>query len=99
MSNKGVAGERLRSFVERIEKLEEEKAGLGADIREVYEEAKGAGFDTKIIRMVVKERKMNAEARQEQQALLDVYRHALGMLADMPLGKAALARLTEEATK
>jgi uncharacterized protein (UPF0335 family) len=97
MTNTPLAKDRLRSFVERIERVEEEKAGLADDIREIYAEAKGAGFDTKIIRQVIKERKMSAEDRAEQAALLDVYRHALGMLADMPLGKAALARLTEEA--
>jgi uncharacterized protein (UPF0335 family) len=76
----GVAAERLKSFIERIERLEEEKAALAADIREVYSEAKGAGFDTKIMRQVVRLRKMDETDRQEQETLLDVYKQALGLL-------------------
>ena len=75
----GVAGERLRSFIERIERLEEEKAGLTADIREVYAEAKGTGFDSKVMRQIVRLRKMDSADRQEQEALLDVYRRAIGL--------------------
>ena len=75
----GVAAERLRSFVERIERLEEEKAALAADIREVYAEAKGNGFDVKILRQVVRLRKMNQADRQEQEELLDVYKRALDL--------------------
>ena len=75
----GVAGERLRSFVQRLERLEEEKAALTADIREVYNEAKGEGFDTKIMRQIVRLRKMETADRQEQEALLDLYKQALGM--------------------
>ncbi len=75
----GIAGEQLRQFIERIERLEEEKAALGADIREVYSEAKGTGFDAKIMRQIVKLRAMDKEDIQEQEALLDVYKHALGM--------------------
>ncbi len=74
-----VAAERLRSFIERIERLEEEKAALAQDIREVYSEAKSAGFDTKIMRQVVRLRKMDAADRQEQEALLDVYKQAVGL--------------------
>jgi uncharacterized protein (UPF0335 family) len=70
---------KLRSFVERIERLEEEKTALGADIREVYSEAKGQGFDTKLMRQVVRLRKMETADRQEQAALLDIYMDALGM--------------------
>ena len=69
----------LRSFVERIERLEEEKAALTADIREVYAEAKGQGFDTKIMRQVVRLRKLDRADRQEQEAMLDLYLSALGM--------------------
>ena len=76
----GVAAERLKSFIERIERLEEEKAARAADIREVYSEAKGAGFDTKIMRQVVRLRKMDETDRQEQETLLDVYKQALGLL-------------------
>ncbi|MCK5546737.1 MAG: DUF2312 domain-containing protein [Rhodospirillaceae bacterium] len=73
----GIAADKLRSFVERIERLEEEKAALAADIREVYSEAKGSGFDIKIIRQVVSLRKLDQSERQEQEELLDVYRRAL----------------------
>ncbi len=75
----GIAGEQLRQLIERIERLEDEKAALGADIREVYSEAKGVGFDPKIMRQVIKLRGMDKVDVQEQEALLDVYKHALGM--------------------
>ncbi|MBF0251373.1 MAG: DUF2312 domain-containing protein [Alphaproteobacteria bacterium] len=75
----GIAGDRLRSFVERIERLEEEKAALAADIREVYSEAKGTGFDVKILRQVVRLRKMDVSERQEQEEILDLYKRALDM--------------------
>ena len=75
----GVAAERLRSFVERIERLEEEKAVLAADIKEIYAEAKGNGFDIKILRQVVRLRKMNPADRQEQEEILDVYKRALDL--------------------
>jgi len=77
----GIAADRLRSFIERIERLEEEKAALAADIREVYAEAKGTGFDTKVMRQVLKLRKMEADDRQEQEHLLDLYKQALGLEA------------------
>ena len=88
----GIAGDRLKSFIERIERLEEEKRDLVTDIGEVYKEAKGAGFDTKIMRRLVKERRMDKDDLDEQEALLDVYRRALGMLHDTPLGEAALRK-------
>ena len=75
----GIAGERLRAFVERIERLEEEKAALAADIREVYAEAKATGFDTKTLRQVVRLRKLEVNDRQEQEHLLELYKRALGM--------------------
>ena len=75
----GIAADRLRSFIERIERLEEEKAGLTADIREVYAEAKGTGFDSKVMRQIVRLRKMDSSDRQEQEALLEVYRRAIGL--------------------
>ena len=75
----GIAGDRLRSFVERIERLEEEKAALAADIREVYSEAKGTGFDVKIVRQIIRLRKMEASDREEQEAILDIYKRALDM--------------------
>src|ERR1700674_3994112 len=89
----GIAGERLRSFIERIERLEEEKRTLSLDIREVYAEAKDTGFDTRIMRQLVKERRMDKDDRDEQQTLLDIYRRALGMLIDTPLGESAVERL------
>ena len=73
----GVAADRLRSFIERIERLEEEKAALAADIREIYSEAKGTGFDVKIIRQVVRLRKMDQSDRREQEEILDLYKRAL----------------------
>jgi uncharacterized protein (UPF0335 family) len=79
MADVGVAEERLKSFIERIERLEEEKAALTADIREVYSEAKAAGFDIKIMRQVVRLRKMEAADRQEQEELLDIYKRAVGL--------------------
>ncbi|HEV2336919.1 MAG TPA: DUF2312 domain-containing protein [Stellaceae bacterium] len=76
----GIAGERLRSFIERIERLEEERRTLGADIKEVYAEAKGAGFDTKIMRQLIRLRRMDKDDLDEQETLLDIYKRALGML-------------------
>lgn len=73
----GIAAAKLKSFVERIERLETEKSELAADIREVYAEAKGNGFDTKIMRQVIKLRKMEEPDRREQDELLDLYRRAL----------------------
>ena len=75
----GVAGDRLRSFIERIERLEEEKRALGEDIKEVFSEAKSAGFDAKAMRQVIRIRKMDADDRDAQEALLDTYMGALGM--------------------
>lgn len=78
--NSAVAGDQLRQYIERIERLEEEKATLAADIRDVYAEAKGNGFDVKTIRQVVKIRKMEMAEREEQESLLDLYLSALGMI-------------------
>ncbi len=74
-----VVADRLKSFIERVEKLEEERSAIGSDVKEVYSEAKGVGFDVKTMRIIVRERKMDAADRDEQEALLDTYRHALGM--------------------
>jgi uncharacterized protein (UPF0335 family) len=76
---KAVAGTQLKSFVERIERLEEEKAALAGDIRDVYSEAKGNGFDTKIMRKVISLRKKDFAEREEEEAVLDLYLKALGM--------------------
>ncbi|MBV8798974.1 MAG: DUF2312 domain-containing protein [Alphaproteobacteria bacterium] len=75
----GFAVDHLRTFVERVERLEEEKAALTADIKEVYSEAKGSGFDTKIMRQVVRLRKLDRADFQEREAVLDLYMTALGM--------------------
>ncbi len=75
----GVAGERLRSVVERVERLEEEKAALAADIKEVYSEAEGSGFDIKVLRQIIRLRKMDQSDRREQEELLDIYMRALEM--------------------
>ena len=78
-----IAAQQLKAFIERVERLEEEKAALANDIREVYAEAKGTGFDVKAMRAIIKARKVDANERQEQEAILDLYMHALGM-ADTP---------------
>ena len=75
----GIAADRLRSLIERIERLEEEKKALSGDIRDVCAEAKSAGFDVKIMRAILKLRKMNAADRDEQEFLLDTYRKALDL--------------------
>lgn len=75
----GIAVDRLRSLIERVERLEEEKAGIASDIRDIFTEAKGAGFDTKAMRACIKLRKMNAADRDEQEILLDTYRKALNI--------------------
>jgi uncharacterized protein (UPF0335 family) len=77
MAKGGIAADRLKSFIERIERLEEEKAALSADIREVYAEAKGTGFDTKIMRQIIRIRRMDKADRQEQEELLTLYKRAL----------------------
>jgi len=77
-----IARDQLRAFIERVERLEEEKANLMADIREVYAEAKGTGFDPKIMRQVVRIRKMEPSDRQEQEYVLDTYLSALGMAVE-----------------
>jgi uncharacterized protein (UPF0335 family) len=79
MAKSGFAKEHLRSFIERIERLEEEKKALADDIKEVYSEAKGTGFDTKVMRQVIRLRKMESADRQELEAMLDLYLSALGM--------------------
>ncbi|HME28447.1 MAG TPA: DUF2312 domain-containing protein [Pseudolabrys sp.] len=73
------AKDQLKAFVERIERLEEEKRATSDDIRDVYAEAKGTGFDTKALRTIVRLRKLDTDERREQQEVLDTYLHALGM--------------------
>ena len=73
------AKDQLKAFVERIERLEEEKKATSDDIRDVYAEAKGTGFDTKALRSIVRLRKLDTDERREQQEVVDTYLHALGM--------------------
>ncbi len=75
----GIAGDRLRSFIERIERLEEEKRELLEQIREVYAEAKGEGFDVRVMRQLVRLRRMKPQERGEQEELLELYKSAIGM--------------------
>ncbi len=75
----GISGERLRSIIQRIERLEEDKAAIGEDLKEVYAEAKGVGYDTKIIRQIVRLRKVEIDKRREHDELLDLYMSAIGM--------------------
>ena len=77
-ADQGVSAQRLKSFVTRIERLEEEKKAMGADIREVYSEAKSSGFDVKIMRKVIALRRMEPAERQEQESLMQVYIDAIG---------------------
>jgi len=74
-----IAGDQLRSFIERVERMEEEKATITGDIREIFSEAKASGFDVKVMRQVVKLRKIDAQDRLEQEEILTLYLHALGM--------------------
>ena len=77
-----IAHDQLHAFIQRIERLEEEKAAIAGDIKEIYLEAKGTGFDVKIMRKVVSLRKKETAERQEEQSLMDLYLHALGMALD-----------------
>lgn len=74
-----ISGNRLKSFIERVERLEEEKSAIAEDIRDVYAEAKGTGFDPRVMRKIVSLRKTNLEKRREQQELLELYMSAIGM--------------------
>ena len=80
VSNAGeVSGARLKSFIERVERLEEEKKVIAEDIKDVYGEAKATGFDAKVMRKIISLRKTNLEKRREEQELLDLYMSAIGM--------------------
>lgn len=74
-----IAGERLRSIIERIERLEEERKALANDIKDIFSEAKSAGFDVKVIRQLIRIRKQEPAEVEEQETLLDIYRRAIGM--------------------
>mgnify|MGYP003361816347 CR=1 FL=1 len=75
----GIAADRLRSIIERVERLEEERKGLAGDIKDIFTEAKSAGFDVKVIRQIIRLRKLEPSDVEEQETLLDIYRRALGM--------------------
>ena len=75
----GIAADRLRSIIERVERLEEERKGLAGDIKDIFSEAKSAGFDVKVIRRIISLRKQEPAEVEEQETLLDIYRRALGM--------------------
>jgi len=87
-----MSNSQLKSIVERIEKLEEEKSAIAEDIKGVYAESKGNGFEPKIIKQIVAMRRKDATKRREEQEMLAIYMTELGMLADTPLGRAAVAR-------
>ena len=78
VDNSSVAADQLKAIIERIERLEEEKAGLASDIKDVYAEAKGNGFDTKVLRRIISLRKKDYDERQEEEAILELYLQALG---------------------
>jgi uncharacterized protein (UPF0335 family) len=80
MTTENISAEQLRLFIERIETLEEEKKGISDDIKDVYAEAKGTGFDTKTMKAIVRLRKMEASARAESEALLETYKTSLGLI-------------------
>ena len=86
------AKDQLKAIIERIERLEEEKKTISDDIRDVYAESKGNGFDVKALRTIIRKRKQDAQERAEQDAIVETYMHALGMLADTPLGQSAINR-------
>jgi len=88
-----VAAKRLLSIIERIEALDAERKNLGDDVKDIYKEAKSAGFDAPTIRLLIKHRAEDDAKRQEREALLETYLAALGQLADTPLGQAAAGRL------
>lgn len=79
VSDGHVAADELRQFIERIERMEEEKAAIASDIKDIFAEAKGRGYDTKVLRQIVRMRKQDANERAEQEAILDLYMKAIGM--------------------
>lgn len=83
----------LASIVSRIERLEAERKALADDVKEIYQEAKSGGFEVKVVRRLIRERRQDEAEREEIEALLEVYRNALGQIADTPLGQAALAKV------
>ncbi len=97
MASNSIDGGALKSFIERIERLEIEKRAIAEDVKDVYAEAKGAGYDVKVMRKIVAMRRQDATARREEKTILDLYMTALGMLGDTPLCQAAIRREFGEA--
>lgn len=92
IGHNSASGDQLRSIIERIERLEEAKKETQNDIKDIYAEAKGNGFDVKALREIVRLRKQDTDKRKEHEAIVETYMSALGMLADLPLGQAAISR-------
>lgn len=90
--NSGFASDQLKSIIDRIERLEDEKSELSEQIKDIYTESKGNGYDVKALRTIIRLRKQDAGERAEQEAILETYMAALGMLSDLPLGQAAIDR-------
>lgn len=90
----GNAQQLVRSIVERIERLSEQKDEIASDIRDVFAEAKSQGLDVKALREIIRLRKQDADKRKEHEAIVETYMAALGMLSDLPLGQAAIDRAT-----
>lgn len=85
----GIAADQLKSIIERIERLEEEKAGIASDIKDVFAEAKGNGYDVKTLRTIIRLRKKDAAEREEEESILETYMRALGMAPDYDEAEAA----------
>lgn len=79
LSNRAIGGDQLKAFIERVERLEEEKAGIAGDIKEIYAEAKGSGFNASVMRKIVAMRRRDPNERSEEEAIADLYLEALGM--------------------
>jgi uncharacterized protein (UPF0335 family) len=90
MGHNSIDKSELKHFVARIEQLEIDKAGIAGDIKGIYAEAKDTGYDPKILRKVIRIRKQDRAKREEEEAMLEIYMQALGMLADTPLGQASI---------
>jgi uncharacterized protein (UPF0335 family) len=90
----GTGDNALKSFISRVEKLNEEKDAILSDIRDLYAEAKSGGLDVKALREIVRRRKADAEKLKEHEAIVETYMLALGMISDLPLGQAAIERAT-----
>ena len=92
----GISGEQLRQYISRIEKLEEEKRDLADNIRDTFADAKSNGFDPKIMRQLIKIRKIDNQELEEQETILDIYKHAMGMIPDFEAANAPAATTENE---